>query len=524
MSYPARIPTRHESGGRNAPLVFAALLASLAMAAFPLRVGASEPLTFYGFDEASHSAAAHEGLQEIFGGRLFHNAVPLATARIMLSAMSGSPKKLGYDPTSAEGRFYSAGRFPSPADRVNGSDPGFGLGESVFVRDGVQVININCFMCHAGVVNGQVVAGLGNNHINMSDPKNLRTRGDNFGPYAVWRLGAQLVDPEKEGMVVGKEKTELEKLFESVQTPPVDPMPWWLMKYKKLDYWYADAGIHDAASFSINFTTAHPEMNANHAEHIQTVAKALAFARETQSPLYPKSLDGELVQKGADLFHGRTRPADATGFTACKTCHGTYTKKSPQPDFSQPGSWSVAYDFSHVLRNVTTDDAYNSALQKLKPIADHINKLGVYFAAQGTPELSPHASVPDKEGYIAPPLVGVWASAPYFHNGSVPTLDTVLNSTRRPEIWARENRDPQAYDLDRGGMPYRELTRAEFDESAAAAAGKPFLSQPAVDHGAIYDTHEFGHANIGHTFGDHLSDDERRAVIEFLKSLSGPDM
>jgi len=24
-------------------------------------------------------------------------------------------------------------------------------------------------------------------------------------------------------------------------------------------------------------------------------------------------------------------------------------------------------------------------------------------------------------GYVAPPLDGVWASAPYFHNGSVPT-------------------------------------------------------------------------------------------------------
>ena len=33
----------------------------------------AEPLTYYGFDEASHSAAAHEGMQEIFAGRLFHN-------------------------------------------------------------------------------------------------------------------------------------------------------------------------------------------------------------------------------------------------------------------------------------------------------------------------------------------------------------------------------------------------------------------------------------------------------------------
>lgn len=484
---------------------------------------ASEPLAYLGFDPATQSAAARDGLEEILAGKCFHNAAPLATARLMMRAMNGA-QNLGYDPDSAEGKFFASGRFPSPPNRAWGAAADLGLGESVFDRDGVQMVNINCFTCHAGVVNGQVVAGLGNNHVNQSDPKKLRTRGDNFGPYAVWRLGAQLVDPANEGMVVGKTKTDLEALIDSLELPPVDPMPWWLMKYKKLDYWYADAGVHDAASFSINFTTSHKEMNEHHAEHVKTVAKALAFARETQSPVYPKSLDAELVQKGADLFHGRTSPADRQGFTACKTCHGTYSKKASQPDLSQPGSWTVAYDYSHVLRNVKTDDSYNAALQQLKPVADHINKLESYFAAQGTPELSPHASVPSKPGYVAPPLVGVWASAPYFHNGSVPTIEAVLSSGTRPEIWARDNRDPQAYDLDKVGMRFRPLSREQFDESATGAAGKSFRSQAAIDHGAIYDTKAFGHGNQGHTFGDRLTVDERRAVIEFLKSLSGPDM
>jgi len=265
-------------------------------------------------------------------------------------------------------------------------------------------------------------------------------------------------------------------------------------------------------------------MNDHHAEHVKTVAKALAFARETQSPLYPNSLDAELVRKGADLFHGRTAPTDSQGFTACKTCHGTYSRKDSQTDLSRPGSWTVTYDFSHVLRNVKTDDLYNTTLQQLKPVADNINKLASYFTAKGTPELSPHASVPSKAGYVAPPLVGVWASAPYFHNGSVPTVEAVLSSDTRPEIWARDNRDPHAYDLDKVGMRYRDLSREQYAASAAEAAGKSFRSQVAIDHGAIYDTKGTGHGNMGHTFGDRLTKHERRAVIEFLKSLSGPDM
>ncbi|MBX9789139.1 MAG: hypothetical protein K2Y37_09510 [Pirellulales bacterium] len=178
-----------------------------------------------------------------------------------------------------------------------------------------------------------------------------------------------------------------------------------------------------------------------------------------------------------------------------------------------------------MLRDVKTDASYNATLQRFKPIADHINGLGAYLAAQGTPaELIPQAAVPATEGYVAPPLVGVWASAPYFHNGSVPTLDTVLNSPQRPEIWARNHRDPCAYDLERVGMAYKPVSRAEFAESASRAAGKPFISQVATDHGALYDTQAFGHGNQGHTFGDHLNTAERSAIIEFLKSLSGPDM
>jgi mono/diheme cytochrome c family protein len=333
-----------------------------------------------------------------------------------------------------------------------------------------------------------------------------------------------LADPAKEGLVVAKERTELGSLIDALELPPVDPMPWWLMKYKTKDYWYADAGIHDAASFSVNFTIPHAEMNADRAAHVASVAKALAFARETQSPPYPKALNAELVAKGADLFHGRTPPAETKGFVACKTCHGTYTKKPLQTDLSQAGSWTVAYNFSHVLRDVKTDETYNATLQKLRPIADHINKLEAYFTAQGTPELIPHATVPAKSGYVAPPLVGVWASAPYFHNGSVPTVEAVLNSAIRPELWSRDNRDPHAYDLEHVGMKYKPVSRSDFEKSEAEVAGKPFLSQVAIDHGAIYDTRGLGHGNWGHTFGDRLTADERFAVIEFLKSLSGPDM
>jgi len=526
-------------------------------ALLPAAALAGEALTFVGFDEDSHSADAHEGMQEIFSGRCFHNGMPVTALKAMSAARAQSHTDLGYDPDSPEGTYYSTAKIPSPPERQSE----LALGESVFEREGAQLTNGNCFSCHAGIVNGQVVAGLGNNRrvppnrsrrggpgmiellsllnaaekkafavtmasalaLNLSLPE-TPSRGDNFGPFAVWSVGARLADPAKTGLLVSDEKTELTELIASTMVPTVDPMPWWLMKYKKRDYWYADGGIYDASHFSFNFTTSHSEVNDNHAAHVDSTAKALAFARETQSPLFPTELDAARVKQGADLFHGRVRPTQKRGFIACKTCHGTYTRKASQSDLSKPGSWDVSYKGSATLKNVKTDATYNAVLQKFKPIVDHINKLATYYEAQGTPELTPTVSVPSRKGYVAPPLVGVWASAPYFHNGSVPTIATVLNSKERPKIWSRNISDPHGYDLEHVGLQHEPMTRAQYDASATEAAEAHPRSKAMIDHQSIYDTGSYGHGNMGHTFGDRLTTEERAAVIEFLKSLSGPDM
>jgi cytochrome c peroxidase len=526
-------------------------------------VGA-EPLTFYGFDKQSHSAAAQEGMEEIFSGRCFHAGVPLRAAFVASMGLPESKPQedLGYNPATPEGRFYMTGALPSPKGRKSGMMVGLPLGASVSNRNGVALVNANCFECHAGVVNGQVVAGLGNSHLDqasgignakqvlarkdaiLSSLKSeaerkefseffdhvrsasmpfqfAKSRGDNFGPYAVWRLGSRLADPTKTGMIVSQEQTALEKLIDSVELPTVDPMPWWLMKYKKKDYWYGDAAPDDASHFGFNFTTAHPEINESRAEHVKSVAKALAFARDTQSPPFPGKLDPALVQTGADLFHGRTAPLQKEGFVTCKNCHGTYTRKETASDLSVPGSWKVDYHSSETLRDVKTDDAYNTTLQKFKPIADHINQTKEYFAAQGTPDLAPYVTVPERRGYIAPPLVGVWASAPYFHNGSVPTLETVLDSSKRPTLWSRKNTDPHAYNLIEVGMVYEAVDAASLQPLPPEANPR---STTVINRHSIYDTRTFGRHNTGHNFGDSLSSNERAAIIEFLKSLSGPDM
>jgi len=97
--------------------------------------------------------------------------------------------------------------------------------------------------------------------------------------------------------------------------------------------------------------------------------------------------------------------------------------------------------------------------------------------------------------YRARPLNGTWATAPYLHNGSVPSLyDLLLPPTQRPKIFY--------------------VGSWEFDPvHVGVETGSPFA-------GAFtFDTRLPGNANSGHEYGTTLSEPERMALLEFLKTL-----
>jgi hypothetical protein len=94
-------------------------------------------------------------------------------------------------------------------------------------------------------------------------------------------------------------------------------------------------------------------------------------------------------------------------------------------------------------------------------------------------------------GYVAAPLDGVWARAPYLHNGSVPTLAALLTPpASRPSHFLR-------------GSP-------RYDPVHVGFAG---------DSGTAFDTGQPGNAATGHDWGTDLSEPERRQLIEYLKTL-----
>src|SRR5262249_21375794 len=113
--------------------------------------------------------------------------------------------------------------------------------------------------------------------------------------------------------------------------------------------------------------------------------------------------------------------------------------------------------------------------------------------------------VADPGGYVAPPLDGIWASAPYFHNGSVPTLWHVLHPGQRPRIWLRTE---DGYDQEKVGFDIKELSSLP-----ASALGS------RKERRRYFDTTQEGKSAAGHRFQDKLNEDEKHALLEYLKTI-----
>lgn len=104
---------------------------------------------------------------------------------------------------------------------------------------------------------------------------------------------------------------------------------------------------------------------------------------------------------------------------------------------------------------------------------------------------TPRRVVEGTNGYKADMLRGIWAQAPYLHNGSVPTLGHLLCSTTRPARFLRGN---LSYDETLVGFEWLDKPTARYGPNDTM-------------HVKEYDTKVPGKANTGHTYGSDLCPD-----------------
>ena len=104
--------------------------------------------------------------------------------------------------------------------------------------------------------------------------------------------------------------------------------------------------------------------------------------------------------------------------------------------------------------------------------------------------------------YKARSLNGIWATAPYLHNGSVPTLYDLLLPKRGPKDPANGEYRPDQF----------QVGSREFDPERVGLKSSGY-------NGFTFDTRKLGNSNTGHSYGTELDREKRLDLLEYLKSL-----
>lgn len=371
---------------------------------------------------------------------------------------------------------------------------------------GVDVVAPNCLQCHAETLRGELVIGLGSHTANytqdlsaaailagglISDPaertewEKFRDRVVSVAPYTVTRtIGVNPADNLAAILFAHRDvdtlawSNELLLPLPPQIVVPVDVPPWWRMR-KKNAMFYVGAGRGDHARIMMTASTLCIDSVAEARAIDAYFPDIRAFLLGLEAPAWPFAVDAAQAAAGREVF-------DAT----CARCHGTYGGPGAADDGAYP-NLLVALD------EVGTDPVLATGA------AQFAGEYVAWFNDSFFGELS---FLSPARGYVAPPLDGIWATAPFLHNGSVPTLAALLDSPTRPRFFTRSF-DTSDYDEAALGWRFTPLAAgqdAEPDDDARVR---------------IYDTTQLGYGNGGHTFGDALTAAERAALLEYLKTL-----
>lgn len=383
--------------------------------------------------------------------------------------------------TPAERRQLTFSRYGLLEDPdSDGKGPALG-----YVDDGQSGWVMNCLACHGGKVAGRVIPGLGNSHtalhsltedVRITKLKSLKRPGHldlaslrmplgtTHGTTNSVIFGVALGNLRLPDMRVDRTRPEPKLDHHDMDAPPF----WNVKKKRSL---YADGFAPKNARVLMQFLLLPSHGPEKLAEWEPDFADILAWIESLEAPKYPFAIDQPLADQGRVVFEKH-----------CTSCHGTYGAK---PAYEQQ---TIPIDV------VKTDRVRLEAL----------NRQHRQWMRDGW--MSRFGADPvevEPIGYVAPPLDGIWASAPYFHNGSVPTLWHVLHPAERPAIWRRSE---NGYNQQHVGLEFEVFQEVPKTDSNYSRR-------------QFFDTRIRGKSAGGHDFPSKLTDDEKRQVLEYLKTL-----
>lgn len=286
---------------------------------------------------------------------------------------------------------------------------------------------------------------------------------------------------------------------------PADSKPavWWNLKYKTR--WLSDGSIISGNPIHTNFLWNEigrgvdlKELESWLTNNKKAIKELTAFVFSAKAPRYnnffPGDIDIERAKRGEKLF-----------LKNCAGCHGKYEK-----------GWSQGLE-TYERQIATTKVWYHKETPVIDVGTDPYRREGMKYFYKDLNRLKISKTigtvVEPQDGYVPPPLVGIWARWPYFHNNSAPTLFDVLTPDfKRPKFYVSVPAQDKERDFDRhkNGYPAPELVRMPYRK----------------DKEYFFDATKKGTSNQGHTEmmldkqgREKFSEQEKYELIEFLKTL-----
>jgi hypothetical protein len=513
-------------------------------------------------------------------------------------------ERYGFGPPSADHPYPLAGEDPNATTPKGGS----GRLPSGLIQTRLEdgsysgEISTNCQGCHSTTVGGQVVYGGGGSLLDATvisrdyiflgsavgvaiDRLGLagRVRGTNNAQFSNITALAGIKDPD--GFF---------DVMTNGTTGTGDTPAWWNVGRRPVKFVDAmlsgDAVRVDFALFApllvnkYGFVGPDGEFRPPTPDTAWTSAHVQDgdhYILSRKSPPYPLPVDTALAESVAVLFHNKdlfaiapNQAADRRGNGSCASCHGAYAPRYVNdPAFLADPALEGIASYVVPIELIGTDrvrvDTYNDGTNAANSGTDvgypETAGAAAPYEDCGVQNLAGQQTQADgserPRGYAAPPLYGVWATAPYFHNGSVPDVASVLDSSQRPVVWRRLSKAapagqagmvvmgfetdpatgldplklgwkyeavcgddvPASYEcVRRAGDTQSQFLLSEFYAGLLLGwniTNPPTLSNADVENRKIYNTTMFSQGNGGHTFTDVLTAAERRAIVEYLKTL-----
>jgi mono/diheme cytochrome c family protein len=381
-----------------------------------------------------------------------------------------------------------------------------------YVVDGAGKWTMSCLACHQGTVAGRVIPGAPNTRYALEtlteEVRQVKLRqakalghmdlggllmplGTTNGTTNAVMFGVALMQHRNPDLSIVPKTPRFDLAHHDMDAPA-----WW--NYGSRKRIYADAFAPKGHRMLMQFLLVKengPEQFHAWEGEFRDID---AWLESLEPPRWEGPVDTALAARGRELFA-----------THCADCHGSYDGPRHGPGRTYPERM-VAID------EIGTDRVRFDSLT----VKDR-RALNVSWFAEGCKT----EGIDAPDGYVAPPLDGIWASAPYFHNGSVPTLWHLLHPDKRPAVWRRldalagrespgARADGEAaaspcpdYDFDRVGL------------AVEAREARPEGPLSAAERRTWFDTSRHGKGAGGHRYPDLLDEGEKDAVLEYLKTL-----